>query len=198
MIIAHDPGHGGEYRTIGAAHNGIVERELVLDIARDVALGIPWVQHVLLRTTLDGPKYAERPPAAVRAKANFVICHHVNAYKDGSAHGLCTFFDEGDVLGKEVAEAIVRASPAALLRHPVESCFVTKPAPDWTADAHAVIGWYRSVGLSAMLIEWGYCTAAGDAEALRSPSVRPAMVAACAAGIARALELTHQVARPAA
>jgi N-acetylmuramoyl-L-alanine amidase len=163
----------------------------VLELAQALADGIdiPGVSHRLLRTANDGawcPGYVERAEAALKAEAQLVLCHHVNSYADASAHGLITFYDAGDELGALVAGEIARSAPKPL-RRARDAVFVASPA-DWTAASHWVIDHYRSLGISAVLIEWGFSSNPGDAAALLAPATRPDMVTCAAAGVARAFE----------
>lgn len=187
-MICHDPGHGHNGDP-GTSHGEIVERELVLSIATDIAAGIPWCDHRLLRHAADGPSYADRARAAVMCGAKLVLCHHVNAYSDSTAHGLITFYDPSDPVGRAVAETISRSAPAKLLR-PLTGIFPALTT-DWTRDARSVLEHYRELGLPAVLIEWGFATNSGDAASLLDPNIRPQIVCAAANGIARAMELCH-------
>lgn len=189
MLIAHDPGHGCPPRPTGTSHGGLVERDWVLSMARDLAAAVPWCKHLLLRSGPSGPTYPERAARAESAGADLVLCHHVNAAADPSLDGLMCFVPPGSHIAREVGEAIMRAAPAELRR--------TKPKPipsgpgDWTADAWAVMLHYHQRGLPVVLIEWGFATSPVDLAVLMAPSSRPALCAAGAAGIARAVDLTH-------
>lgn len=215
MIIAHDPGHGYQPRPGGCSHNGINERDLVLLIATDIAAGIPWANHCLLRRCADGPSYTDRAQTALKLGARLVLCHHINSVErqkvvdgkpmvttdasgverpemepDPTAHGLITFFDAGDVVGEAVARAIAAGAPPKLHRDFEKACFPASPN-DWTVNAHWVLEHYRCLGLPAVLIEWGFATNQSDAAVLLNPLLRPQLVTAAAAGIARAIEVTH-------
>lgn len=188
MLVAHDPGHGAPLRITGTTAGGIAERDLVLELARDVAAGILWAQHLLLRDEPEGPSYDERANAAAAAGARLVLCHHVNAYSSDKARGLMVFVDEHDGLAEEVGLAITRATPAELVR---EDALAFALQGDWTRDAHAVIEHYHRRGLPCVFIEWGFATSPHDVDVLTRARSRPAIVACAAAGIARAIELTH-------
>lgn len=192
MLVAHDPGHGRPPAVIGSNDNGICERDYVLALARDVAGGIPWAQHLLLRTDDTGPAWSERARLAAEAGARLVLCHHVNADLRKLDSGLLTFFDPTDAIGREVAIAIQRAAPATLAgkQRPIPAT-PWAPGLEWTDAAHWVLSWHRKRGLAAVVIEWGYATSTRDAATLLANASRPALVAAAGVGIARAIELTH-------
>jgi len=184
MRVGHDPGHGHNGDT-GCVHNGVVESTYVMTLAQDITAGIPWVNHTLLRKVDDAPAYAERAQAALKAGCDLVFLHHVDA-AGLTDTGLKAFFDPGDELGFEVAGVLSRCSPARLWRGKTQPFAATErgwPRVRWCLE------WYRQVGLSAVLIEWGYSTNPGDATVLLDPKARPAQVACVASGIARALEL---------
>lgn len=186
--IAHDPGHGyGDDR--GCSENGVVESDVVLSVTTDIVNGIPWAQHQMLRRTLVGPSYIDRAQAALRLRPAVVLCHHINASQDPADRGTITFYDQGDAMGQAVAEAITRAAPGALHRA-INGIFPAKPPPDWTGRAHWVIDHYRSLGLACCLIEWGFATNTHDAAILLNPLCRAGIVAAAAAGIACAMDLS--------
>jgi N-acetylmuramoyl-L-alanine amidase len=193
MLFAHDPGHGRPPAVIGSNDNGICERDYVLLLARDIEAGVPWVRHLLLRTDETGPTYADRARAASEAGAGLVFCHHVNADTRRLDSGMRTFFDPSDPLGREVAGAILRAAPWSLWSSRVRPIPATPwvPGLEWTEAAHWVLAWYRRLKLPAVLVEWGYATSTVDARTLLAPASRPALVAAAAVGIARALEWSH-------
>jgi N-acetylmuramoyl-L-alanine amidase len=186
-MIVHDPGHGFDGDN-GCSENGINEAAVVLSIARDVVAGIAWAHHRMLREAAVGPGYTDRAQAALLLQPAIVLCHHINASTDPADRGTITFYDEGDEIGQSVAAAITRSVPGALLRT-VNGIFPAK-STDWTNRAHWVIQHYRAVGLPVCLIEWGFATSVRDAAFLLNPLCRPGIVAAAAAGIARAMEIT--------
>jgi N-acetylmuramoyl-L-alanine amidase len=187
VIIAHDPGHGAPPAIQGVCANGIVERDAVLHIATDVAAGIPYVDHRLLRTGPVGVLDADRAKAAKALGAGLVVCHHINEDADKTSHGLITFYAPGDAIGEEVANVMADNSPARMVR---TAGFRTYGASmsDWTSRALWVIGHYRAVGIPCVLIEWGFASNPIDAAFLLNPGNRPAMIACVAAGIARFME----------
>lgn len=189
ILVAHDPGHGAGASPTGCVHGGLIERDWVLQLAQDLVAATPWARHMLLRTGPVGMIYADRAAEAEQLEAQLVISHHVNAHADPQVDGLMTFHVPGDHLAREVGEAVMRAAPYELLRAKPRS---TPSSPgDWTRDAYGVLAHYRSRGLSVVLVEWGFATSARDRAVLMSPASRPALCAAGAAGIARAMELTH-------
>lgn len=188
MYIAHDPGHGPAPGTI---HNGITERDYVLEVARDCINWIPWAAQLLLRSDGEGTSYTDRAQAAATAGIQLVFCHHVNAMEPGQpGQGLITFYDPSDDVGREVARVIARAAPARLYRQQY-GVIGTSPYAAWDDRVERVMKPYRAYGIPCVLIEWGFASDVGDAEALLDLRMRPAMVAAVACGVARAYELLH-------
>jgi len=199
MIIAHDPGHGIapnlEGVPVGPKYNNAqpVERDIVMGIANDVVKGLAgWCTHVMLRTDAIGEPYTERAKQAKIEKAQLVICYHIDSSTKPHDHGLHALYLPGDKLGWEAACAIQRCAPMALLQSrltPWPALFEKWPRVKW------VLGHYAEVGIPAVLVELGYATADPetfrDAEVLLDYRSRPAIVACIAAGIARAMELTH-------
>ena len=190
MLLCHDPGHGAKPAILGVCKNGIVERDAVLSIVQDIAAGIPWVEHQLLRKSSIGLLDADRAQVARQLGAEFVLCHHINEDLDANSHGLITFYEPGDAIGQQVATVIAGAAPEKLLR-PEKYRTYAAVAGDWTSRALWVLDHYRKVGIPCALIEWGFASYPTDAAYLLDTDNRPAMVACVAAGVARAMELIN-------
>ena len=91
--IVIDAGHGG--RDPGATSNGLLEAELVLDIARRLAqrLGVqPNVEVVMTRTDDTFVPLRKRTALANEVKADLFLSIHANASRNPKAHGVETYF----------------------------------------------------------------------------------------------------------
>ncbi|HEX7139288.1 MAG TPA: N-acetylmuramoyl-L-alanine amidase, partial [Vicinamibacterales bacterium] len=91
--IVIDPGHGGH--DPGAQARGIVEAELVLDIALRVEKLLqktPGVEVVLTRRTDEFIALQERTAIANREGADLFLSIHANASSSAQAHGIETYF----------------------------------------------------------------------------------------------------------
>lgn len=205
LVFAHDPGHG-KVRLIGGREvvdpgtsaradingDGNIgaedsEANEVLSFARDIRDGVPWAAHILLRDGPVGPTYQERAERAKKAGASLVLCHHVNANNSSKPHGLMAFYLPSDELGSEVASVIARCAPKPLWRGGAT------PATSRTwPRVVGVMSCYANVGLPVVLIEWGFATNPGNAMALADLTLRPAIVACAASGIAHAMYYLHK------
>lgn len=201
MLVMHDPGHGqiktidGHQvidkgaRAIAKSHGKEVvveESELVLGIAIDAHASIPWAASTLLRTGESGPSYSDRADEAKRRGADIVLIHHANASDNPSAHGLMTFYSDGDDLARDVASSIARSAPVELFRG--NATVATRQA--WPRVKN-VLDVYRERSLSAVLIEWGFLTNDHDLKILTDMRYRPAFSACVAVGLARAMIVSH-------
>jgi N-acetylmuramoyl-L-alanine amidase len=187
MLVAHDPGHGG--KDPGTSHNGIVEKDWVLQFSQEVVAALPWCQHVLTRTEDRNLGLTEAAQIALDKWADVAICHHVDASSDPDVDGLRCYYLPGDHVGKEMAEAIMRAAPKELLSK--------KPRPtpcnseDWTRRAYNCMAPFRAREIPVVLVEWGFVTSLHDSEILKAQRSLPALCMAAGAGIARAYEILH-------
>ena len=183
ITVVHDPGHGYKGDP-GCCHAGIIEANYVLSLAQAIAVGVPSVGHHLLRVDANGPDYPTRARRAKELGADIVLLHHVNANESPDCRGLMAFYDHGDLLAADVAMAIARAAPTPIFRGiPTIATRLGWPRVLWCLDH------YRALGLSAVLIEWGFGTSPKDAAYLENPINRPALIATAAAGLAKAAEL---------
>lgn len=91
--IVIDAGHGGH--DPGAQSNGIVESELVLDVALRLERLLkdqPGVETVLTRRSDEFIPLEERTAIANRESADLFLSIHANASRQPAAHGLETYF----------------------------------------------------------------------------------------------------------
>jgi N-acetylmuramoyl-L-alanine amidase len=196
LRLLHDPGHGGDSH--GIVYADVVEKDLVLEIARDVAAGIGSVfgaaveQRFTRESDIDvGLK--ERGEIADEWGAGLVLSHHTNGIFDEKGNpleeidGLYCGHLPGNWRARETGAAIMRAAPAELLRRKFKP-YPAQPG-NWTSRMYNVLRWHAS--RPAVLIEWGYVTSPRDRSVLTLPASRPAMVASAIAGVARLIELRH-------
>lgn len=186
LVVAHDPGHGP---SPGCVHNGILERDYVFSLAQDIAAGIPWVKHVLLRGGPEGADYTVRANAAKEAGAQLVFLHHVNAIDDPTERGMLTFFasKQSGKLANVVSNVVATCGPYNIRnRRSIGATESAWPRVHWCLEK------YLSVGLDPVLLEWGFSTNADEARTLLNPATRPGQVAAVACGIAAAIAYLHQ------
>src|SRR5207248_6087490 len=91
--IVIDPGHGGH--DPGAQGRGVVEAELVLDVALRVEKllqKVPGVEVILTRRTDDFIALQERTAIANREGADLFLSIHANASPNAQARGVETYF----------------------------------------------------------------------------------------------------------
>lgn len=91
--IVIDPGHGGH--DSGAKGKGVVESELVLDVALRVEKllqKIPGVEVILTRRNDDFIELPERTAMANREGADLFLSIHANASTSALAHGIETYY----------------------------------------------------------------------------------------------------------
>ncbi len=87
-----DAGHGG--KDPGAVHNGLVERDIVLDLSKRLGriLTEKGLQVVYSRTEDVFLALSARPAHANTVHADLFLSIHVNAHEDTSIHGFETFY----------------------------------------------------------------------------------------------------------
>lgn len=87
-----DPGHGG--RDPGTGHNGIVERNISLDVALTLGrlLTANGLEVVYSRNRDTSLKLSERTRKANRTRADLFVSIHVNASESSSANGIETYY----------------------------------------------------------------------------------------------------------
>ena len=92
--IMIDPGHGG--KDPGTVHNGVIEREVTLDIAKRVGsiLAGKGIQVHYTRTDNTWVSLSTRSYMANQARADVLLSIHVNASPNESACGLETYFPD--------------------------------------------------------------------------------------------------------
>lgn len=189
MKVFHDPGHGGDDH--GCVHNGIVEKDLVLDIALDISEALrPWgITQQFSRVIDVSSSLHWRAESAAEFGADIALVYHIDAL-EGAPHakGLITRCIPGDI-GFDVAWQITHCAPKWLFRAPAIPGLPGSRL--WTKGVEKVLKPYHERNVPAVLIKWGFATNPDDAKVLLSPASRPAIIATAIAGIARAMELKN-------
>ena len=112
--VVLDPGHGGS--DSGAAAHGLVESDLVMDLARRIegrltAIG---VAVVYTRTPHGSPSEEERAAIANGAGADLLLSLHCDSHDAADASGVATFFFGRDrrtswsAIGEHLADLVLR------------------------------------------------------------------------------------------
>lgn len=185
MKVFLDPGHGGS--DSGAMGQGLVEKDLNLDIARRVRTALQeryQVEVIMSRAADTTLSLQERAAAANRAAADLFVSLHVNS---GGGTGFESFVytkaAERTRRLREVIHTSVRQYLAGLGirdRGPKEA------------------GYYvlRNTVMPAVLLECLFIDHPADAARLRDVSFRDGYAVAVAEGIGRALALPEAVPGP--
>jgi len=198
--VVLDPGHGGN--DPGACVPGLTEAEYNLCFANWLRLRIehtaePFRVHMLRRRMDDNPSLAERGRMSAELNADLVLSIHVNAHHEPHAHGGLCFHWPGNSVGGSVGDAISRAFPIPLLRRIAVGLPATDnpgPEDDWLQRPRNVIGPHKA---TAVLVELGFMTHAGDLAALNDEATKAGMIVACLAGLARFRQLYEAAQRAA-
>lgn len=211
----HDASHGAANEGIvwPPDRSGIIEKNwslaFVAMLLRRPAQ--PEIVQMASRTTDTPLSLRERAMLAHNFNAHIAFSHHVNGLFHtrkiiGHEHnpgddepveilgeirpnlagsGLICFARADDEIGIEVGNAMMRASPMALVRAEPET-FPAVPT-NWTKNAYNVLKPYGDT--PAVLVEWGYATHPEDRVALLDPATELSRYATLLAGIGRLYEL---------
>lgn len=206
--VVLDPGHGG--KDPGTVHNGIVEREVTLDIAKRVGsiLAGKGIQVQYTRTDNTWVSLSTRAYMANQARADALLSIHVNASPNESACGLETYFpdtaasnaDANKLVGLENANgghkgdvspasaSSARSQESRRLADTVQKCAlsVMKEKSFSVRDGGVKSGPFRvllAANIPGVLVEVGYCSNAQEAANLAIPAYRQALAEGIASGI---------------
>lgn len=174
LRIVVDPGHGGSDR--GACHfgDGLIEKQINLDMAFRLEERLRDLGAEIFLTRLDDRYVSldERAALANRLGAHMLISLHVNRYPSAVCFGAQTFYYPGSVEGHRLAvliqDELLRVDPDNYRR--------------------ALPGHYKVLRLSAMpgaLVEIGFITHPGDRRKLTDFGYRDRVADAIARGIVR-------------
>ncbi|GAA1267195.1 N-acetylmuramoyl-L-alanine amidase [Saccharothrix xinjiangensis] len=163
--IIIDPGHGGEDR--GVVVDGVSEADLVLDLARllEGKMAATGMEALLTRGARNNPDEGERARFANEAGADLILSLHADANHSPLASGVATFHfgttgaGTTSTVGEALAGFIQREIVA---RTGLPDCGTHPKTWDML----------RMTRCTAVRIEVGYLTNAGDRQRLANPSFR--------------------------
>lgn len=170
-VIVLDPGHGG--RDPGASANGIVEKELVLDVALRTKklLEDAGAIVIMTRTTDIFLELAERAAIANSSNADIFISIHANKF-NGSANGTETFY-----------HSKYERNNSSKLAHSLQSSMVSKLGTSYRRVAEGDYHVIRETTIPSALIELGFMDHSGDAAKLKQTKYRNLAAEAILEGI---------------
>lgn len=202
-----DPGHGG--KDPGTSHNGLVEREVTLDMAKRVGarLAQRGIRVVYTRTDNTWVSLGTRSYKANQSRADALVSIHVNASLNESACGLETYFpdragnqDTVKLAGLENANGDHKNGADASSPHPsraqesrrladtLQKCALSlmKEKTFSVRDGGVKAGPFKvllGAAMPGVLVEVGYCSHPQEAKNLASPAYRAALAEGLAVGI---------------
>ncbi|MBD5636188.1 MAG: N-acetylmuramoyl-L-alanine amidase, partial [Candidatus Eremiobacteraeota bacterium] len=176
-LIVIDPGHGGS--DFGAMHNGLVEKNLTLDISkrlRALLIARGWLVKMTRDSDVDvyqpndsaRDELQARDDIANRTGARLFISVHINAFTSGELNGTTTYYYKTDSYG--LADA-VHARLAATL--PTKDDGIRK-------ENFYVI---RHANAPSILIETAFCSNPSDAQLLHSDAFLQKVASGIANGV---------------
>ncbi|MFZ4451121.1 N-acetylmuramoyl-L-alanine amidase [Salibacterium aidingense] len=153
--IVIDPGHGDH--DPGARGNGLVEKNLVLDVALRVQskLEDEGVNVVMTRTDDTFVTLSGRVSIAERANADSFVSIHANA-ASAAAEGAETFYDSGH-----------KAKESRELAESIQNRLVRETGMNYRRVADTGFYVIRNTTMPSTLIELGFVTNAGDANRMK-------------------------------
>jgi N-acetylmuramoyl-L-alanine amidase len=179
-IVVLDPGHGGE--DAGAVANGLVEAEIVLDLATRIEgrLGALGVTTYLTRSADNCPDDRERAKFANEMAAEIFVSLHLDADDSRHANGSACFFYGASLPTREVRSAVGERLSDLISRE-------VATRTDLVDGRTHPKSWelLRLTRMPAVRLEAGYVTSPGDAARLATPEFRDALAEAVAASIQR-------------
>lgn len=169
--VVLDPGHGGD--DTGATAHGLVESDLVMDLARRIegrltAIG---VSVVFTRTQHTCPTEEERAAIANTAGADLLLSLHADSHDAADASGVATFFFGRDrttswsAIGEHLADLVLREIVA---RTGLANC--RSHGRSWSL--------LQQTTMPAVRIEAGYLSHPADAALLADPAFRDTLAEA--------------------
>lgn len=206
-----DAGHGG--RDPGTSHNGVLEREVSLDVAMTVGrlLRANGLEVVFSRTRNTEVPLRQRTAMANAAGTDLFVSIHVNANANASVHGLETYYLNfarnpeaarvamlenaagGQRLGdmrKMLADVMLnarvdesRSLATDIQRRTLSRLKRRKYAPSDNGVKSAPFLVLLGAQMPAVLVELGYCTHPGEARNLLNSRYRMALAEGIAEGI---------------
>lgn len=178
MLVCIDPGHGGD--DPGAAHSGLVEKNLTLQIARemDIALRRGYVVETLMTRTADtSVSLLDRVRRANDARCDLFLSVHVNA---GGGTGFESFIHPQAPEKTQNLRRVIHTEIMTFLR----TLNITDRGMK-TANFYVL----RTTHMPAILVESLFIDHPQDAARLRDPVFITRYAEAVARGIGQALRL---------
>lgn len=177
-VVVLDPGHGGTER--GAQAHGLVESEVVMDLARRIegrltAIG---VDVVFTRAEGGSPSEEQRAALANSAGADVMLSLHCDSHDQSNASGVATFFFGRDrerawsAVGEHLADLLQREIVA---RTGLRNC--RSHGRSWTLLQQTV--------MPAVRVEAGYLSHPEDAARLAEPAFRDTLAEAVLVSLQR-------------
>jgi N-acetylmuramoyl-L-alanine amidase len=179
-VVVLDPGHGGA--DLGATGHGLVEAEIVLDLATRIEgrLGALGVTTYLTRSAETSPDDTARARFANEMAAEIFVSLHLDTVPSVHASGSACFFYGATLPDREVRSAVGERL-ADLISREVAS------RTDLVDGRSHPKSWelLRLTRMPAIRLDAGYVTSPGDAARLATPEFRDALAEAVVAGIQR-------------
>ncbi|MFC7321858.1 N-acetylmuramoyl-L-alanine amidase [Halobacillus campisalis] len=174
-VIALDPGHGGN--DPGAAANGLLEKEVVLDVGKiaeeyleDAGLEVFMTRDTDIYHTLDN-----RVRLATDNKADAFVSIHANAFPDSSVNGVETFYSAAGLSNR--AYSSLKLSQFINERLVKEMNMTNRGVKE---AGYRVI---KATSLPSALTEIGFLTNKSDADKLKQVHYREAAARAISLGV---------------
>lgn len=172
VTIVIDPGHGG--KDGGASGNGLVEKQLVLEVGllfRD-KLRETGANVVMTRSTDIFLELGERVEVAKAAKADAFISIHANSFTDSRVHGTETYWNDkfASDESKELAETIQKHLISKLK---------TNDRKAKKGNFHVV----RENEMPSVLVELGFLSNKAEADYMKTAAFKEAAAEAMVLGV---------------
>ncbi|GAA2665942.1 MULTISPECIES: N-acetylmuramoyl-L-alanine amidase [Actinosynnema] len=162
--IIIDPGHGGDDR--GVVVDGVAEADLMLDLARllEGKMAATGMEALLTRGPNNNPDESERARFANDAGADLILSLHLDANRSPHASGVASFhYGTGNGTSSTVGEGLAGFIQREIVaRTGMQDCGTHPKSWDML----------RMTRCTAVRVEMGYLTNAGDRERLMNPAFR--------------------------
>ncbi len=168
-IVCLDAGHGG--KDPGAVGNGLLEKDITLDIALRLKEKLSEFNMILTRTKDEYVPLSERAAIANEAKVALFISLHINASANDKANGFEVFHHPNSVSGGLLASLVHKAVlPVSSLK-------------DRGVKANGGLYVLRTTNAPSILVELGFVSNEDDASLLKADKWKDKVVEAMASGI---------------
>jgi N-acetylmuramoyl-L-alanine amidase len=179
-VVVLDPGHGGA--DPGAQSNGLVEADIVLDLATRIEgrLGALGVTTYLTRSADTCPDDVERATFANEMAAEIFVSLHLDALPSEQASGSACFFYGASLPAREVRSAVGEQLADLIARE-------VATRTDLVDGRTHPKSWelLRLTRMPAVRLDAGYVTSPGDAARFATPEFRDALAEAVVAAVQR-------------